>query len=309
MPFRDASFAILADRRAEDSRRDRLHGPPVHRRHRDGATRLEIIACIKQVPYPELPASAYGVDGEARAISLPGDAPLVINPYDENAVEAGLQLKDRVGGRLTALCLASRPAAGVIRDLKQILAMGADEAILLDDSLFEGGDSASTAYSLAKAIERIGRYDLVLCGLQAADWDAGQVGLGIAEILDLPAASYVTKVEAGEGCVRARCVCEDGYEWLELPTPCLLAVASDESLAPRIAPLPGILRAKRREIPVWSASDLGVDLSRVGAAGARTRLDGLSLPRFEGACQFIQAADPERAAVLLVERLKAEKLL
>jgi electron transfer flavoprotein beta subunit len=131
----------------------------------------------------------------------------------------------------------------------------------------------------------------------------------MAEILDLPAASYVTKVEPGDGCVRARCVIEDGHELLELPTPCLLTVASDENLVPRIAPLPGIIKAKKRKIPVWSASDLDADTSMIGAAGARTSLDGLALPDFEGACEFIQGEDLEQAAAMLTERLRAEKII
>ena len=270
---------------------------------------MNIIACVKQVPYPDVPVSAYAVDNQAKRVTLPDDVPLVISPYDENAVEAGLQLKDEAGGRLTVISLATRPAEGVVRDLKQTLAMGADEAILLDDPAFQGGDSCSTAYSLARAVEKIGDYDLVLCGLQAADWDGGQVGLGMAEILGLPAASYVTKVEPGDGCVRARCMIENGHELLELPTPCLLTVASDENLVPRIAPLPGIIKAKKREIPVWSASDLDADVSRIGAAGARTSLDELALPDFEGVCEFIQGEDLEQAAAMLAERLKTEKII
>jgi len=270
---------------------------------------MNIIACIKEVPYPDIPASAYGVDASAKRVTLPDDVPLVISPYDENAVEAGLQLKDQVGGKLTVISLATRPAEGVVRDLKQTLAMGADEAILLDDPAFEGGDSWSTAYSLAMAIKKIGEYDLVLCGLQAADWDAGQVGLGIAEILGLPSASYVTKVEPGDGVVRARQIVDNGYEILELPTPCALTIASEESLAPRIAPLPGIIKAKKRKLPVWSASDLETDPSLVGAAGAKTTLEKLALPDFEGACEFIQGENPAQAAAMLVDRLKAEKVI
>ena len=270
---------------------------------------MNIIACVKQVPDPDVPVSAYGVDSKSNRITLPDDVPLVISPYDENALEAGLQLKNQVGGRLTVVSLATRPAEEVIRDLKQTLAMGADEAILLDDPGFRGGGSWSTAYSLAMAIQRIGEYDLVLCGLQAADWDAGQVGLGIAEILDLPAASYVTRVEPADGRVRARRVIENGHELLELPTPCLLTVASDESLAPRIAPLPGIIKAKKRQIPVWSVSDLDADLSMVGAAGARTSLDRLTLPSFEGVCEFIQGEDLKQAAGILTERLQTEKII
>ncbi len=203
----------------------------------------------------------------------------MISPFDENAVEAGLQLKDQVGGRLTTISLATRPADSVIRDLKQTLAMGADEAILLDDPAFAGGDSWSTAHSLAMAIRKVGEYDLILCGLQAADWDAGQVGLGIAEILGLPAATFVTRIEPGDGCVRARCIIENGYDLLELPLPCVLTVASDEALTPRIAPLPGIIKAKKRKIPVWSASDLEADTASARRLGGQDGLAGTGPPR------------------------------
>ncbi len=224
-------------------------------------------------------------------------------------MEAGLQLKDQIGGKLTVVSLATRPAAGVIRDLKQTLAMGADEAVLLDDPDFKGGDSWSTAYSLAMAIRRIGEYDLILCGLQAADWDAGQVGLGIAEILGLPAATYVTKIDPGDGCVRARCITENGHDLLELPVPCVLTIASDVALSPRIVPLPGVIKAKKRKIPVWSASDLDADTSMVGASGARTVLRELALPAFEGVCEFIESEEPEEAAGMLVDKLKSEKII
>lgn len=270
---------------------------------------MNIIACVKQVPYPDIPVSAYGVDGESKRVTLPADVPLVISPYDENAVEAGLQLKDRVGGKLTVVSLATRPVEGITRDLKQLLAMGADDAIVLDDPAFQGGDSASTAYSLAMAIKKIGGFDVVLCGLQAADWDAGQVGLGIAEILDLPAATYVTSIEPADGRVRARRVLDNGFEVLELPMPCLLTIASDEHLVPRIAALPGIIKAKKRTIPVWSADDLEADPSRMGAAGARVRVEKLALPGFEGKCEFLKGENVKQAAGLLVDRLRAERIL
>jgi electron transfer flavoprotein beta subunit len=270
---------------------------------------MKMIACVNQVPFPDTPASAFGVDRAAGRIVLPDEVPLVLSPFDENAVEAGLQLRERTGGSLTVLSLATHPAESVIRDLKQTLAMGADEAVLLDDPSFAGGDSASTAYCLARAVEKIGGYDLVLCGIQSADWDAGQVGLGLAEILCLPVAVSVTKIEPGEGCVRVRCIIENGHDVLELPTPCVLAIASDEALTPRIAPLPGIIKAKKRKIPAWSAADIDADPARVGAAGARTVLEDLALPSLEGACEFIQGEDPAEAADRLLERLESENLL
>ncbi len=270
---------------------------------------MNIIACVKQVPYPDTPASAYGIDNERKRITLPEDVPLVISPFDENAVEAGLQLKDQVGGKLTVISLATRPPEIVVRDLRRLLAMGADDAILLDDPSFKGGDSWSTAYSLAAAIKKIGEYDLVLCGIQAADWDGGQVALGIAEILELSAATFVTKIEAGEGSLRAKRILNNGYELLELSLPCVFAIAGDEALMPRIAPLPRIIKAKKREIPVWSASDIDVDMTMVGASGAKTWVKEITLPQFEGACEFMNAEEPTTAAGMLVERLRGEKII
>ena len=270
---------------------------------------MNIIACVKQVPYPDTPASAYGVDNETKRITLPEDVPLVISPFDENAVEAGLQLKDQVGGKLTVSSLATRPPEVVIRDLRQMLGMGADEAILLDDPAFNGGDSWSTASTLAMAIEKIGEYDLILCGIQAADWDGGQVALGISEILDLPAATSVTKIEPGDGCIRARRILENGHELLELPIPCVVAIAGDEALMPRIAPLPRIIKARKRKIPVWSASDIDAEMSMVGATGAKTWVKELLLPEIEGACEFMSAEDFGLAAGMLVERLNSEDII
>ena len=270
---------------------------------------MDMIACIKQVPYPDTPASAYGADTETKRITLPEDIPLVISPFDENAVEAGLQLKDQVGGKLTVISLATRPSELVVHDMRQMIAMGADDAILLDDPAFDGGDSWSTAYSLAMAIKKIGAYDLILCGIQAADWDGGQVALGISEILEIPAATSVTKIQPGDGCVRARRVLENGHELVKLPVPCLLAIAGDESLMPRIAPLPRVVKARKRQIPVWSASDIDADTSMVGAAGAKTWVKELVLPKIEGTCEFIEAEDFGLAASMLVERLKTEKIL
>jgi electron transfer flavoprotein beta subunit len=270
---------------------------------------MNIIVCIKQVHDPDVPASAYGVDTSTKRINLPDDVPLVINPYDENALEAALQLKDQTGGKLTVVSLATRPAEKVFRDLKQALAMGADEAILLNDPAFEGGDSHSTAYALATAIKKIGEFDLVLCGLQAADWDAGQVGLGIAENLGLPSVTYVTKIEPGDGHVRAIRMIENGHEVLELPTPCVLSIANDKKLAPRIARLAGIIKAKKRELPIWSAADLDAEPSRIGANGAKTTLHTLALPEITGSCEFIKGENPAESAALLVDRLHTEKII
>ncbi len=269
---------------------------------------INIIACIKQVPDPETPSTEYGIDIKAKKIKLPNDVPLVISPFDENAVEAGLQIKEQVGGTLTVISLATTPAQEVIRDLRHTIAMGADHAILLDDLAFEGGDSHSTAYTLAMAIKKLEKYDLILCGRQAADWDAGQVALGIAEFLDIPAATPVRKIEAGESFVRVERIIEQGYEVLELTFPAMLAV-SNEINTPRIPALRGIKRAGKQEIPVWASTDIDADAERIGVKGARTTIEALEVPKYDGKCEFISGEDLDEAAVNLVMRLREEKVL
>ncbi len=269
---------------------------------------MKIVACIKQVPDPETPATDYNIDQEAKKIALPNDVPLVISPFDANAVEAGIQLKEEVDGSLTVISLATTPAPEIIRDLRHTLAMGADHAILLDDQAFEGGDSHSTAYSLAMAIKKLGEYDLIVCGRQAADWDAGQVALGIAEILGIPAASPVRKIEAGEGCIRVECIIDNGYEVLELPLPAVLAV-SNEANTPRIPALGGIKRAAKKEIPSWGSTDFDVEAARIGVSGTRTTIESLEIPQYESICEFVTGEDLDEAAVNLVTRLREEQIL
>lgn len=269
---------------------------------------LNIVVCIKQVPYPDTPASAYGINQEAKKIMLPGDVPLVVSPFDENAVEAGIQLKEQVGGKVTVISLATQPSSEVIRDLRHTIAMGADEAILLDDAAFEGGDSHATAYSLAMAIKKIGDFDVILCGRQAADWDAGQVGLGIAEILNIPAASPIRKIDAKENCVQVECIRDNGFEVQELPLPSLLAI-SNEANTPRIAPLPGVIKASKRKIPTWTATDIEAESNEIGLKGSYTFIHSLEIPQHEGTCEFISCEDIEEAANQLVDRLKTEKII
>ncbi len=268
---------------------------------------LNIVVCIKQVPYPDTPASAYSIDNNTKKINLLGDVPLVINPFDENAVEAGLQLREQTGGKVTVISLATC-ASEVIRDLKHTLAMGADDAVMLDDPAFEGGDSYATAYSLAMAIKKLGEYDIILCGRQAADWDAGQVALGIAEILDLPAVTPVRKIEAKEQCVEVECLKDNGYEVQELPLPAVIAV-SNEANTPRIAPLPGVIKASKKKIPIWTASDIAADSEKIGANGAKISIHNLAIPEHDNICEFITGEDLNDAAIKLVDRLKCEKII
>ena len=170
---------------------------------------MRIIVCIKQVPDPAASPTDIKVDTEAKRVIMPQGTPPVISPYDENALEAALMIKDAQGARVTVISAGKNLAKTVLR---KSLAAGADDLILLEDKAFEKLDSYATAHILATTIKEIGEYDLILCGRQAADTDAGQVGSGVAEILKIPCITAACKLELSDGKVKVERVVSDGYE-------------------------------------------------------------------------------------------------
>ena len=264
-----------------------------------------MIVCCKQVTDPEAPPASFKVDTSGNRVVPPPGVPPVISPFDEQAVEAALRIKDAKGGKITVLSLGINLLREVV---KKPLAMGADELILLEDQAFTEGDSWSTAYALAMAIKKIGQYDLIFCGRQAADWDAGQVGSGIAEILGLPSVTVAKKVDITNGKARVERVTTDGYEVIEVSLPALITVSNELGEA-RYPNIKGIMAAKRKEPVIWKPADIGIDPSQVGAAGRRTRLLKLFQPVRQGTCQIIAGETPEEAAVNLALKLRAVKVL
>ena len=266
---------------------------------------MNIIVCCKQVIDPEAPPASFKIDATKNTVTLPPSVSPVIGPYAEYAVEAALRIKDAQGGKITALSLGT----DLLRDVvKKPLSMGADELILLEDEAFSEGDSWSTAYALAMAIKKVGDYDLILCGRQASDWDAGQVGLGIAEILDLPSVTLARKIEVTDGKVRVEKVADDGYEVVEVSLPALITV-SNELGEPRYPTIKGIMTAKKKEPIIWKPADIGVEPSQVGAAGRRARLVKLFQPVREGKCEIVDGETPQEAAANLALKLREAKML
>lgn len=266
---------------------------------------MDIIVTLKQVLDPEAPKESFRIDETTMKILNPANVDPVINGFDENAIEAALQLKQAVGGKVTAVSMGDE---GASRALKQALAMGVDEAILLHDAAFADADATSTAYVLVEAIKKIGTYDLILCGRQASDWDQAQVPSGIAELLDLPSVTAVQKVEVNGSTVRVERLLEDGYEVIDLPTPCLVTV-SNEANRPRYPTLKGIMAAGKKKIPVWNTAELGVEAAQVGRAGALTKVTRLFIPKFEGKCEFIEGDSPEEMGAKLALRLRELKII
>ena len=266
---------------------------------------MNMIVCCKQVLDPEAPPASFKIDAGSNKVVPPADVPPVISPFDENAVEAALRIKDAQGGKITIISMGNN----LVRDVvKKPLSMGADELILLEDAAFEGGDSWSTANALAAAIKKIGEYDLIFCGRQAAHWDAGQTGAGIAEILGIPSITLAKKVEVADGKAKVERVVTDGYQVIESSLPALITVSNELGEA-RYATLKGIMAAAKKQPTIWKPADIGLDPSEIGETGRKSKLLKLFQPVREGKCEFIEADSPAEAGTKLADKLREAKLI
>lgn len=267
---------------------------------------MRIVVCVKEVANPDTAASVFRVDAVTnRAIPLPGMA-TVISPFDEQAVELALRLRERQGeAQITLVSLGTETARSIV---KHGLSLGADDAVLLVDPAFDDGDSWTTARALAAAIARLGTFDLVLAGRQAADGDCGVVGCGIAELLGIPAVTLASDITVEGGALVVERALGDGAETVEAPMPALVTV-SHEVGAVRRPSLRETMKAARKPVTVWTAADLGLAPEEVGARGARRVIERLYVPVPDVRCEFIDAPTPREQAAELVERLVAARLI
>jgi len=243
----------------------------------------------------------FSIDEAAKKVVPASGLKHVVSPFDEQAIEAALRIREQhSGSRMTVITLgneASRTA------LKHGLAMGADDGVLLSDPAFEAGDAYTTARILSAALQKLGAVDLVLCGRQAADGDAGIVGAGIAELLDRPVLTFAMSVVVENNVVRVERVLDDGTEIVEADLPALVTV-SNEIGAPRAPNLRETMRAARKPVLAWKAADLGLDMGAISARSVRERVFA---PSKAVQCAFIEAATPEEQGTLLAARLREAK--
>jgi electron transfer flavoprotein beta subunit len=212
---------------------------------------MKIIVCIKQVP----DTTEIKINPETNTLVREG-VPSIINPFDMYAIEEGLRLKEKHGGSVVVMTMGPPQA---VEALKEAISLGADEVVLVSDRAFAGSDTLATGYTLSKAIEKVGEADLVICGKQALDGDTGQVGPGIAEILDVPFVPYVSRIESvEEGKMTARSMTDSGYDLIESPLPACITVVKEIN-EPRLPSLRGRMRAKKTEPTVFTAEDLAAD--------------------------------------------------
>ncbi len=264
---------------------------------------MKIVVCAKQVVDPETPASAFRIDADAKRVLPAAGIPPVVNGFDENAVEAALQLKESVGAEVTVVSVGS----GFVMDvMKKPLSMGADSLVLVDDDAVADLDSFGAARALAAAVEKIGDVDLVLCGRQASDWDNAMAPLGVAEMLGLPCVTLAQKIEAdGDGGIVVERALTDGYEVVKAPLPALVTV-SNELGEPRYPTLRGIMMAGRKRPTVWSASDLGLSADDLAP---KLTLEELYVPESDAQCEYIEGEDDADAGRNLALKLREARLI
>lgn len=268
---------------------------------------MHIAVCVKQIPDPEVAPSLFRIDPKTKSvIPVQGISP-VISPFDEQAIEAALQIRDssEIEIRITSITIGNESSRNII---KHSLALGVDDAIVLCHSEFEESDSYGVAYSLANAIQTLGDVDLVLTGRQAADFDSGVVGVGIAELLNIPSITFAKKIDVVDDILSVTRVLVDGLEKLEVSLPALVTVAHDIGNV-RKASLRETMRAAKKPVLTWGPSDIGIKSSEIGKCATRRSRDDLFLPVNDSCCEFIGGDDPKLVAVDLVQRLMEEKII
>ncbi|HSR21340.1 MAG TPA: electron transfer flavoprotein subunit beta/FixA family protein [Anaerolineales bacterium] len=256
---------------------------------------MKIVACVKQVPDSEAK-----VTSSAGKVSW-GESPLVINPFDEYAVEAALLQKEAHGGTVTALCIG--PESGK-EALKHALAMGADDAVLVSDPAFEGLDTQGAARVLAAAITKISGVDMVMFGRQTLDEGSGLTGAQTARVLGWPMLGFVGHIEIEGEAIKVGRVIEEGRQNVKASLPAVLSIVQSIG-EPRYPSFIGIRKAAKAAIPVWSLADLGIP----APATTVSRTELITPPAREVTCELIQGSGPADIAETLVNKILAEKVL
>lgn len=261
---------------------------------------MNIFVCIKQVPS----TTEVKVDPKTKTLVREG-VESVINPFDTYALEEAVRLKEQHGGKVTVLTMGPPQAEDALRDA---LAVGADEAILLSDRAFAGADTLATSYVLARAVEKAGPCDIILCGKQTIDGDTGQVGPEIGEHLGMPCVTSVRKIsDVANGSFTAERLIEEGYERVGSSLPCVVTVVREIN-EPRMPSLRGMMAAKKAEIPVWTAADIGADTGSIGLDGSPTQVVKVFTPDRRVEAEILEG-DASSQVKQLVERLKKAGLV
>jgi electron transfer flavoprotein beta subunit len=260
---------------------------------------MKIVVTVKQVPDPNTPPNLLTIDDAAKRVRPPAGILPLMNGYDANALEEAVRLKEQRGAKVVTVSVGDDGARDALR---RSIAMGANEAVHVEDA--PDLDSSSTAEVLAAAIQRLGPFDLVLCGRQASDTDGGQALFGLAELLGLPAVSPIKKIVAvEERALVVERITEDGTQKVRVGLPALLGVSSEVN-QPRYPAMKGVLIAKRAQIPTWRRAEIGL-----GQGERRLEVRRLYVETPEATTELIAGDSPAAIGTRLAERLREAGLI
>lgn len=262
---------------------------------------MKLLVALKQILDPEISPRDFRIDPERMAAQL-GDAALVTNIFCENALEVALQLRDSNEAEVTAVTFGPASAED---SLRKALALRVDRAVhVLDPSdTFRG--SAAAAAVLAATAQKLGEFDLVLCGREAGDWGEGRTAGLLAERLQLPCVSFVDRIEVADGGLRLQRQTDFGREEVLAPSPVVVSITNCDSNLPRIPKTRDIMLAHRKELTSWSLDDLGLDATFVQREAEATEVVDLVVPETETKCEFIGGDSEEERIRSFAERIAA----
>jgi electron transfer flavoprotein beta subunit len=261
---------------------------------------MNIVVCLKQVPG----TTEVKIDPVTNSLIRQG-IPNIINPFDTYALEEGVRLKEKHGGKVTVLTMGPPQADAALREA---VSLGADETVLLSDRAFATADTWATSNTLSKAILKLEKTDIIICGRQTIDGDTGQVGPEMAEMLGFPFIAYVSKIEEiADGKIRVTRAIEEGHEVIEASLPCIITVAKEINV-PRLPSLRGIMKSKSHKITTWTNKELALDPATVGLAGSSTQVIKIFFPQRVSKAEII-TGDAAAQADKLIEKLREVKLL
>lgn len=263
---------------------------------------MDIIVLIKQVP----DTTEVKLDPKTGNLIREG-IESIINPDDRHALEAAIGLKDDFGGKVIVISMGPPQAIDAI---SEALAMGADEGIILSDTAFAGADTWATSFTLGKAIKKVGKYDLIICGRQAIDGDTAQIGPQVAEYLQISQATYVSEIERPKKkTVVVKRRLEDGIERVQCSLPALLTVIGELN-TPRHPNVGRLIEACKEKAPikVWNAADINTQVSEIGLEGSLTNVIKTFAPKFKRQGEMLEG-DTKEVVTSLIGKLKENKLI
>lgn len=262
---------------------------------------MNIVVCIKQVP----DTTEIKIDPVKNTLIRSG-VPSIMNPFDKNALETALQLKDNYGGKVTVISMGPQQAKAVLREA---LSMGADEAYLITDRKFGGSDTYATSYILSQAIKKLGGFDVILGGKQAIDGDTGQTAPSIAEHLGAARLTYILDMKVEGDKLIARRQVEEGIEIVEAQFP-ILATATKESNKPRYATVRRKIDSLKAEIPEITFEDIpDMDTTKIGLKGSPTKVKKTFTPQRSANGVYVEGDTPQATAESLLEKLAEAKII